>query len=198
MNGGSGGRHDFAKNPTIDIKNVAIYVSFHKLLTKIVECVVNHNDSGIVCITETWLFNEIPDNAVAMNGFTLFRKDLGKRGGDVAIPPNQRLVVPDLSECVSEILWLQIRPGCLLRVLSSILIAVVYHPPHASADGNYKLHDYIQDVVHSYSAGHPDSLICIVGDFNPNSTSISSNLFRQLCGLTMIVETFTRDSDFLD
>ena len=155
---------------------------------------VNRNNSGIVCITETWLFNEIPDNAVAMNGFTftLIRKDLGKRGGDVAIPPNKRLVVPDLSECVSEILWLQIRPGCLLRVLSSI------HPPHASADGNCKLHDYIQDVVHSYSAGHPDSLICIVGDFNPNSTNISSNLFRQLCGLTQIVETFTRDSDFLD
>ena len=87
---------------------------------------------------------------------------------------------------MSEILWLQIRPGRLPRVLSSILIAVVYHPPHASADDN-KLHDYIQDVVHSSSAGRPDSLTCIVGDFNPNSTNISANLFRQLCRLTQIV-----------
>ena len=36
LNGGDGGRHDFVQNPTIDIKNVAFYVSFHKLLAKIV------------------------------------------------------------------------------------------------------------------------------------------------------------------
>ena len=36
-NGGSGGRHDFVQNPTIDLKNVAFCVSFHKLLAKIVE-----------------------------------------------------------------------------------------------------------------------------------------------------------------
>ena len=34
--GKGGGRHDFVHNPTIDIKNVAFYVSFHKLLAKIV------------------------------------------------------------------------------------------------------------------------------------------------------------------
>ena len=33
--GGAGG-DDFVQNPAIDLKNVAFYVSFHKLLAKIV------------------------------------------------------------------------------------------------------------------------------------------------------------------
>ena len=45
------------------------------------ECMVNQNDLDNVFITETWLSNEIPSTAIAMNGFTLFRKDRGKRGG---------------------------------------------------------------------------------------------------------------------
>ena len=157
------------------------------------ECVVNQNDSDIVCITETWSSNEILASAIAMNGFTLFRKDCEKRGGCVAIFVKsnircKRLVVPDLPECMTEILWLQIRPRRLPRAVSSVLIAVVYHPPHASAIDNYKLYDHIQDVVDTYLAGHPDSLM------------ISSNRFRQLCGLTLtqIVKTLTTDSGILD
>jgi hypothetical protein len=58
--------------PTIFVSNI------RSIAPKIdeLECVVNQNDSDIVCITETWLSDEIPDNAVAMHGFTLFRKDV--------------------------------------------------------------------------------------------------------------------------
>ena len=138
---------------------------------------LNQNDSDIVCITETWLSNEIPNVAIALKDFTLFRKDRERRGGGIAT------------------LWLQIRPCRLPRAVSSILIAVVYH---ASVDDNFKLYDHIQDVVDSYLLGHSDSLICIVGEFNPNSTKISPNRFRELCGLIQIVKMFTRDSGILD
>ena len=184
--------------PTIFVSNI------RSIAPKIdeLECVVNQNDSDIVCITETWLSDEIPDNAIAMHGFTLFRKDREKRGGGVAIFVKsniqcKRLPVPDIPESVTEILWLQMRPCRLPRAVSSILIAVVYHPPHASADDNYKVYNHIQGVVDSHLACHPDSLICIVGDFNPNSTNISSSRFRQLCGLAQIVKVFTRDSGIL-
>ena len=185
--------------PTIFVSNI------RSIAPKIdeLECVVNQNDSDIVCITETWLSDEIPDNAIAMHGFSLFRKDREKRGGGVAIFVKsniqcKRLSVPDIPESVTEILWLQMRPCRLPRAVSSILIAVVYHPPHASADDNYKVYNHIQGVVDSHLACHPDSLICIVGDFNPNSTNISSSRFRQLCGLAQIVKVFTRDSGILD
>ena len=83
---------------------------------------VNQNDSDIVCITETWLSDEIPDNAVAMHGFTLFRKDREKRGGGVAIFVKsniqcKRLSVPEIPESVTEILWLQMRPCRLPRAV---------------------------------------------------------------------------------
>ena len=130
-----------------------------------------------------------------MQLYSMIRKDREKRGGGVAIFVQsnircKRLVVPDILECVSEILWLQIKPHQI--------IAVVYHPPHVSADDNYKLYDHIQDVVGSYLLSHPDSLICIVGDFNHHSTKISPNRFRQLCGLTQIARMFTRDAGILD
>ena len=75
----------------------------------------NQNDSHIVCITAMRLSNEIPHNAITMNGFTLSRKDRGNSDGGVAIFAKfnircKRLTVPDLSNCVIEMLWLQIRP----------------------------------------------------------------------------------------
>ena len=50
--------------PTIFVSNI------RSIAPKIdeLECVVNQNDSDIVYITETWLSDEIPDNAIAMHG----------------------------------------------------------------------------------------------------------------------------------
>ena len=69
---------------------------------------VNQNDLDIVCITETWLSNETPDHAIALNDFTLFRKDCEGRCRGVAIFVKsnircKRLV--DILECVTGILW---------------------------------------------------------------------------------------------
>ena len=53
-----------------------------------------------------------------MNGFALFRKDREKQGGVIFLKSNircKRLVVPDLPEGVTEILWLQTRPGRLAK-----------------------------------------------------------------------------------
>ena len=82
--------------------------------------------------------------------------------------------------------------------MSSILIVVIYHPPLASANHNDRLYDYIQKTVDLYLADHPDSRIYIVGDFNPNSTHISSKRVKRQCGLTQIVEILTRDTGILD
>ena len=90
----------------------------------------NQNDSHIVSITAMRFSNEIPDNAITMNGFTLSRKDRGNSDGGVAIFAKfnircKILTVPDLSNYVIEMLWLQIRPCRHPRAVSSILIAVV-------------------------------------------------------------------------
>ena len=85
---------------------------------------MNQNDSDIVCITETWLFNEKPDDAIALKDFALFWKDCETCGAGIAIFVKsniqcKRLVVHEILKCVTEILWLQIRPCRLPRSVSS-------------------------------------------------------------------------------
>ena len=60
------------------------------------ECVVNQNDSDIVCITETWLSNDIPDDAIALKDFTLIRKGRERRGGGIARFVKSNIQVKDL------------------------------------------------------------------------------------------------------
>lgn len=49
--------------------------------------VVDLNNAGVVCITKTWLGPSIPDEAVTLGGFCLFRRDrLSSSGrGGVAV-----------------------------------------------------------------------------------------------------------------
>ena len=99
---------------------------------------------------------------------------------------------------ITEDMWIQLRPTRLPKQISSILIEVIYHPPRAVADDNNMLYDYIQNTVDTYLVDHPDSLVCIVADFNPNSTHISQRRFKHQCGLSQIVEILTRDTGILD
>ena len=51
------------------------------------ECVVNQNGADVICVTETWLSNEIPDNAVSLRDFILcFVKIPNARGLPSMIP----------------------------------------------------------------------------------------------------------------
>ena len=79
-----------------------------------------------------------------------------------------------------------------------MLLADIYHPPYATAKDNNNLYNHVQATVDLYSLEHPECLICVVGDFNPNSTNISPAPFKRMCGLTQIVKVFTRDTGILD
>ena len=62
----------------------------------------------------------------------------------------------------------------------------------------FSFSDHIQKTVDLYLLDHPDSLVCIVGDFNPNSTNILPASFKRGCGLTQTVKILTRDTGTLD
>ena len=46
-----------------------------------VKLIILNSKIDILCISETWLEQNIPDRFVNIDGFTLFRKDSGRRGG---------------------------------------------------------------------------------------------------------------------
>lgn len=167
------------------------------------QCVATQNSADIVCITETWLTDNIINDAVTLSGYNLFRKDRGSRGGGIAVYISsstraKRLDDQELSEAVSESLWIELRPTRLPRPISAVLIGTVYHPPHAKAEDNNRLRDHIQEVVDSRLLQHPDCLVCVVGDFNPASTNFSASALKQCCGLTQIVRIKTRDTGTLN
>ena len=116
------------------------------------ECVLNNNCVDIACITETWLCeNETPSSAVSIQNFNLFRKDRGSRGGIAAFVlasiPCVRLSNIELTNSVSECMWLYVKPFRLPRSVSTILLGVVYHPPHATAEDNNMSFNHVQETI---------------------------------------------------
>ena len=111
----------------------------------------------IVCVSETWLSDEIPDPPLL--NYVLYRRDRTYTSGSgVAVYVNCkigscRLDTPDL-DGISESLWVQLRPTRLPRGISSILLGIIYHPPSASAEDNEKLYEHVKTMVDSYTLRH--------------------------------------------
>ena len=143
------------------------------------ECVCNLNSADVVCVTETWLTDTIPDSAVSMKNYVLFHRDRPTYAGGIAAYincdiPCQIVSTPMLVDSPTEILWIKLRPRRLPRQVSIILLGIIYHPPHATAEDNNVLYQHVRETVDSFTLNHPDCLVYLTGDFNPASTNVSS------------------------
>ncbi|KAL6454946.1 hypothetical protein MHYP_G00366290 [Metynnis hypsauchen] len=102
-------------------------------------------DYCIICLTETWLSAEIPNEAIEPAGFSVQceerTKDLsGKGKGDL-----EYLII----SCIA--LW-------LLREISGAIVTIVYMPPQADTDLVLgKLYEAVKS---------PEAATIAVGDFN--------------------------------
>ena len=167
------------------------------------ECVCNLNSADVVCVTETWLTDTIPDSAVSMKNYVLFRRDRPTYAGGIAAYincdiPCRIVSTPMLVDSPTEILWIKLRPRRLPRPMSIILLGIIYHPPHAMAEDNNVLYQHVRETVDSFTLNHPDCLVYLTGDFNPASTNVSSEIFKRSCGVTQTVKVLTRDTGILD
>ena len=97
-----------------------------------------------------------------------------------------------------ESLWFTLRPFRLPRAVSSILVAVIYHPTDYGASENLALVEHIRLNVDLYLSSHPDGLAIICGDFNGPSTGLTERQVKHATGLTQVVKVLTRDSGILD
>ena len=130
------------------------------------EATVQLNHSDIICLTETWLSDDVPSEAVSINDFSLFRNDRNRQGGGVACYVRSDLPCTRLQSFETpglETLWLLIKPPRMPRWLSHILIGVVYHPPKANS---YQMTEHIINCIDEVTRAHPNVGIAIVGDFN--------------------------------
>ena len=95
------------------------------------ECVCNLNSADGVCVTETWLTDTIPDSAVSMKNYVLFRRDRPTHAGVIAAYSNCDIpcqIVSTPTDSPTEILWIKLRPRRLPRPVPIILLGIVYHP----------------------------------------------------------------------
>ena len=131
-------------------------------------------------------------------GYNFFRSDRQDRlGGGVGIYVKNSIPVKRLFEYETvdrESLWLVLRPPRLPRQASLILYAVIYHTTASNSQDNSDCLAHIQNNVDSFVNAHPDALVVITGDFNPNSTNLNEKLVKQtesfLCAYSITEDCF--------
>ncbi len=157
-------------------------------------------NSAVLCFTETWLNGAIPDSALHLSGFQLFRADRvtessGKtRGGGLCFYINEgwctdvtvlkKMCCPNL-----EALFINCKPFYSPREFSSFILVSVYIPPDARVSAALEL---LADQITHTEQRYPDSFFVILGDFN------KANLTRELPKYRQHITCPTRDSNILD
>ena len=139
--------------------------------------VVSHNPD-IICITETWLKNQIPDDVVQIHNYTLLRRDRKERehGGVCLYIKNSYSIsvldVPNEHEC--EVLWAIINSRRLPRGYAKLVIGVLYHPPGANKS---LMLEHLQSSLEIMETKYPNCGILLTGDFKG---LVSHQEFRRL------------------
>lgn len=149
----------------------------------------------LICITESWLQNHIPDSVVSIDGFNLVRLDRKElTHGGVCLFVKESIsfsIIQDLQDENLEVLWLDLRPNRLPRGISNIVIAVIYHPPKAN---NSSMLNYLTTCLSEIESRFNNCGLILLGDLNHlDITKLKSNY-----SLKQIVHFPTRGRNFLD
>ena len=135
------------KRNVINVDNIARVPTVNERLRWDLPCIINLNarslntekidelqviasnfNVSIICVTETWLKNNIADESVSINGFYCERRDrVNSRAGGVACYVKNDVLysrIVELEDQSFEVLWLKIMPKKLPRAFSCIILAV--------------------------------------------------------------------------
>ena len=153
----------------------------------------------VICITETWLRENISDSALLLKKYTAFRKDRLDGFGGVLIAVKS-VLNPTLSETISyeqEALFVNVKIGG-----ANYKIVCVYRPPSLNSTENEQFVNFLQERLRN----SPNFVL--IGDFNdPNIEWLdhyANNSYEQKfidfineLNLTQFVESPTRGCNIL-
>ena len=124
-------------------------------------------------MSETWLTENVADVEVAVDMYTLYRRDrkIQGNGGFLLYVPNviRSLRRPDLEHDGVEAMWVELRMKA-----SAILTGVVYRPPDVSASLTKEICGMFEMVAQEGKE------VVIMGDFNTNMLSSKARRFQLL------------------
>ncbi len=143
----------------------------------------------VLCVSEMWLFPNIPNQFIDLSQYSVFRCDKG-RGGGVCIFVRNDLTATLLPTHTTdrptgvEDVWITLQ----LRKLPSVIIGCLYRHSKAS----FESFDYIQDILRSICLRK--KTFCLLGDLNDDYTCTNSKLRNIIATtrLSQIIETPTR------
>jgi len=147
----------------------------------------------VVAISETWFTKYIPNSCVAVNGYSLIRKDRSNRkGGGVCFYIKngisfEECAFPSLNISV-EFKWIRVTYNS-----SRYFIACRYYPPNPRHTADDFIHQ-LQSDLDSIMCNSDCCTIVITGDFNRLDTSFLEHDF----GLTQCVQDITHAQSILD
>ena len=113
----------------------------------LIQIMLDDRKTDILCVSETWLSDTIPDRYVYIEGFNIFRFDKGRGGGVCAYVRNDlkvSVLKPNtINETMVEDLWLKIQ----YDKLPSIIIGVMYRHPKAPIDSFEYSSDVFKEMI---------------------------------------------------
>ena len=153
-------------------------INVRSLLPKIEEIriLLSTTSMDLLCVCETWLDDSIGDSEIAVQGYSVIRKDRNRHGGGVLVFIKDGIKFNSIS-CIKiadiEAVFLEITSRCRLVVGS------LYRPP--SAPSSY--FDAILDCIEEIRLNH-DELI-LMGDLNFDCSLLNDHPSNPVCYLEM-------------
>ena len=147
----------------------------------------------VICITETWLSEDIDTVSVSIPGYVMHRKDRDKRkGGGVVI------FVRDDARCCLIPIQIVVRDDFELLAIEitnyNLILLCLYIPPSLSSPILRDIYDELVQEVDALLCQRPNRSLVTVGDFNHFRCDNLCNAFD----LVDIVDNPTRGSNVLD
>ncbi len=137
-------------------------------------------DCCVICLTETWMSAMVPDSAIELTGFSVYRSDRMKeltgksRGGGVYFYINNSWCDERNSHSIKSFC----SPDLEFHISSAIIITAVYIPPQVNTDQALK---ELYGNICEQESTHPDAAFIITGDFNKaNFRTIAPKYFQHL------------------
>jgi exonuclease III len=163
------------------------------LLPKIdeVRAVISLKSSTIVCITETWLNDNVDSSLLSIPGYSLSRCDRSyRRGGGTAVYIKSHLIFSIVS-----VTSFNHSDCCVIDITTTnLLLACIYIPPNVRADDLYKIHEMLVMTIDEFLSCKPHYDYVILGDFNQFDVQ---SLCRDL-NLYDLINRPTRGNNILD
>jgi exonuclease III len=168
----------------VNVQSLYLRMGYHRRkIDEIHTLLINDQNIDIICLSETWLDNNITDAMVKIPGYSIRRKDRAANlagGAGMYISdhiPNRRaneFEFPDI-----DLLWIELKIGH-----KKILVGACYRPPGQNLEEKELFISKLNDSLELVLQYKPESIF-LLGDFNDSCRVWESDHKKSELGLRL-------------